>query len=73
MYLTFSHTVCVGVLYLNNWLTRLGVRSVLENTSEVKAAITKALAIEQPHLEKEMKNSENEIQTTLDVWRMQKR
>ena len=45
-YLTFSHTICVGVICLNDCLTRLGVRSTLENASEVKAAITKALVID---------------------------
>jgi hypothetical protein len=45
----------------------------MESASNAKGALRKALAFEQKDLEREMKESGDEIQMTLDEWRMRKR
>ena len=42
----------------------------MENVTKAKAALKKVLAFEHEHLEKQMKESDDDIQTTLDVWGM---
>ena len=42
----------------------------MDNAAEAKMALKKALAFEHQRLEKEMKESQYEIETTLEKWRL---
>ena len=42
----------------------------MENVAEAKMALKKELAFQHRQLEKEMRKSDDDIQTALDIWRM---
>jgi hypothetical protein len=45
----------------------------MEDVSKAKVALKKVLIFEQQHLERDMKESEDEIQMSLEQWRMRKK